>query len=111
MVAKKTSKEVLTKTLGAKKANAQNVPAPKKAAAHTKAKGPSPSPKFTADLTEVFQRHGWPGLPHELSFSAAAGECTRVCQDGSIAQPVWYSCPGGGQKRVCACPEDPDPSC
>jgi hypothetical protein len=70
---------------------------------------PPHTAEFAADLTKVFKRHGWSGLPQQISFSAASG-CNRVCDNGSIAQPVWLDCPGGIRKMVCACPGE-DPSC
>ena len=62
-----------------------------------------------ADLTDVFQRHGWSGLPQELSFSSDSGP-GRTCDDGSIAQPKTIDCPDGTRKMVYACPGD-DPTC
>lgn len=70
---------------------------------------PPHTPEFVADLTEVFKRHGWAGLPREISFSTDS-ICQRVCDDGSIAQPVTLHCPGGMSKIVCACPGE-DPTC
>jgi len=100
MVTKKTNR----------KAAKKKAKAPKKAAvAQIKAKTALPSAEFVADLTEVFTRHGWSGLPKQLSFSLAGG-CDRKCDDGSIAQPKWIDCPGGIRKMVCVCPGE-DPSC
>ena len=100
MVNKKTSK----------KTAAEKAKAPKKAVvAQTNLKTTSLSPEFFADITEVFKRHGWAGLPHQFSFSSTGG-CDRVCKDGSIAQPKSISCPGGITKIVCACPGE-DPTC
>ena len=93
-----------------KRAPAKNAKAAKKAAvAQTNLKTASRSPEFFADLTEVFKRHSWAGLPHQLSFSSTGG-CDRVCDDGSIAQPKSIRCPGGITKIVCACPGE-DPTC
>jgi len=100
MVNKKTSKKSLVKNAKAMK---------KTAVAQTNQKTASLPPEFFADLTEVFKRHGWAGLPHQLSFSSTGG-CDRVCDDGSIAQPKSISCPGGITKIVCACPGE-DPTC
>jgi hypothetical protein len=74
-----------------------------------KANDDLPSPELTADLAEVFTRHGWTGLPRNLSFANASG-CDRKCPDGSTAQPAWIKCPDGSSKMVCICPGD-DPSC
>jgi hypothetical protein len=104
MATKKASKKTTAKKTAAKKATAKKV-----AAAPNDVILPPHSAAFTADLTEVFKRHGWSGLPQQLSFSAASG-CDRVCGDGSIAQPKWLDCPGGIRKMVCACPGE-DPSC
>jgi hypothetical protein len=98
MVAKKTSKKTAAKE------------APKKTTvAQTNVKTPQGSPEFLAELTDVFKRHGWSGLPRELSFSSES-VCDRVCDDGSIAQPKTIKCPGGRTKVVCACPGE-DPTC
>jgi hypothetical protein len=105
MATKKASKKTTAKKTAAKKATAKNtvIAAPKDVVM------PPHTAEFAADLTEVFKRHGWSGLPQQLSFSAASG-CNRVCDNGSIAQPVWLDCPGGIRKMVCACPGE-DPSC
>jgi hypothetical protein len=93
-----------------KKAPAKNVKAAKKTAVpQTNLKTASLPPEFFADLTEVFKRHGWAALPSQLSFSSASG-CDRVCDDGSIAQPISIRCPDGTTKIVCACPGE-DPTC
>ena len=100
MVSKKTSK----------KAPAKNAKAAKKnAVAQTDPMMPPASAKFTSDLTKVFQRHGWSGLPQKLSFSLAGGP-GRTCDDGSLPQPKWIDCPDGRRKMVYACPGD-DPTC
>jgi hypothetical protein len=100
MVNKKTSK----------KAPAKNAKTAKKnAVAQINPKMPPASAEFTSDLTEVFQRHGWPGLPQKLSFSLAGG-LGRTCDDGSLPQPKWIDCPDGTRKMVYACPGD-DPTC
>jgi hypothetical protein len=100
MVNKKTSK----------KAPAKNAKTAKKnAVAQINPKMPPASAEFTSDLTEVFQRHGWPGLPQKLSFSLA-GDPGRTCDDGSLPQPKWIDCPNGTRKMVYACPGD-DPTC
>ena len=98
MVSSKTSKKTPLKKVKARK----------KAVPQTNVKMSLPSAEFTADLSEVFKRHGWSGLPQQLSFSSDA-VCDRVCGDGSIAQPKWIECPGG-MKMVCACPGE-DPTC
>lgn len=98
MVTKKT-----TKKTAAKKAPKRNT------AAQTNVKTPQASQEFLADITALFKRHGWSGLPRELSFSSDSG-CDRVCDDGSIAQPKTIKCPDGTTKVVCACPGE-DPSC
>jgi hypothetical protein len=100
MVNKKTSKKA-----PAKKAKA----AKKNAVAQVNTKMPPASAEFTSDLTEVFQRHGWSGLPQKLSFSLAGGP-GRTCDDGSLPQPKWIDCPDGTRKMVYACPGD-DPTC
>jgi hypothetical protein len=100
MVNKKTSKKAPAKTAKA---------ADKTAVAQTKPKMPPASAEFTSDLTEVFKRHGWSGLPQQLSFSLTGG-CDRKCDDGSIAQPKWIDCPDGTRKMVCVCPGE-DPTC
>ena len=100
MVNKKTSK----------KAPAKNAKAARKnAVAQINPTMPPASAEFTSDLTEVFQRHGWSGLPQELSFSLAGGP-GRTCDDGSLPQPKWIDCPDGSRKMVYACPGD-DPTC
>ena len=100
MVNKKTSK----------KAPAKHAKAAKKSAvAQINPKMPPASAEFTSDLTDVFQRHGWPGLPQKLSFSLA-GDPGRTCDDGSLPQPKWIDCPDGTRKMVYACPGD-DPTC
>jgi len=94
----------------AKKSPGKKAKAPKQlAVSHTNPNMTSPSPEFIADLTDVFKRHGWVGLPQHLSFSSSGG-CTRVCPDGSIAVPKSIPCPGGITKLVCACPGE-DPGC
>lgn len=92
-----------------KKAPAKNAKAKRNAVAQINPKMPSASAEFTSDLTEVFQRHGWPGLPQELRFSLAAGP-GRTCDDGSLPQPKWIECPDGTRKMVYVCPGD-DPTC
>jgi hypothetical protein len=97
-------------TKGTKKAAAQKVSSAKKTPAKTiDDDNPLPSPEFTSDLTEVFRKHGWSGLPQHLSF-ATSDECDRVCPDGSKAVPTWINCPGGVTKMVCTCPGE-DPPC
>lgn len=93
-----------------KRAPAKNAKAAKKTTVvQTNLRTASLPPEFFADLTEVFKRHGWEGLPHQISFSSTGG-CDRVCDDGSIAQPKSIRCPGGITKIVCACPGE-DPTC
>jgi hypothetical protein len=93
-----------------KKAPAKNAKAATKdAVAQTTPKIRPASAEFTSDLTAVFQRHGWGGLPRELSFSLAGGP-GRTCDDGSLPQPVWIDCPDGRRKVVYVCPGD-DPTC
>jgi hypothetical protein len=98
-----------TKKIIAKKTAAKKAKAKKTAVVPKDVVMPPHTAEFTADLTEVFKRHGWSGLPQQISFSAASG-CNRVCDNGSIAQPVWLDCPGGIRKMVCACPGE-DPAC
>lgn len=100
MVSKKTTKTTLAKNAKAAKKNA---------VAQIKPKRPPASAEFTSDLTEVFQRHGWSGLPQKLSFSLADNP-GRTCADGSLPQPKWIDCPDGTRKMVYACPGD-DPTC
>jgi hypothetical protein len=93
-----------------KKAPAKKAkPAKKKAVAQTTPKMPPASAEFTSDLTEVFQRHGWSGLPQAIRFSLAGGP-GPTCADGSLPQPKWIDCPDGTRKMVYACPGD-DPTC
>jgi hypothetical protein len=100
MVNKKTGKKAPAKNAKAKE---------KKAVAQIIPKMPPASTEFTSDLTEVFQRHGWSGLPKELSFSLAGGP-GRTCDDGTLPQPKWIDCPDGRRKMVYACPGE-DPTC
>ena len=100
MVSKKASKKAPVKNAKA---------AEKTAVSQTIPKMPPASAEFTSDLTEVFQRHGWSGLPQELSFSLAGGP-GRTCDDGSLPQPKWIDCPDGTRKMVYACPGE-DPTC
>ena len=66
-----------------KRAPAKNAKAAKKTTVvQTNLRTASLPPEFFADLTEVFKRHGWEGLPHQISFSSTGG-CDRVCDDGS----------------------------
>jgi len=96
--------------MASKKAPAKNAKAAKNnVVAKTRRKVPLASAEFTSDLTEVFQRHGWSGLPRELSFSLAGGPGQR-CDDGSLPQPKWIDCPDGTRKMVYVCPGD-DPTC
>jgi len=104
MVTKKTNKKTATNKTAAKKATAKTT-----IGVPTGVVMPPHTAQFVADLTRVFKRHGWSGLPQQLSFSAASG-CTRVCAGGSTAQLVTLDCPGGIRKIVCACPGE-DPSC
>jgi len=100
----------MAKKKPSKKAPAKNAKAAKKnAVAQISPKMPPASAEFTSDLTEVFQRHGWPGLPQNLSFSLAGGP-GRTCDDGSLPQPKWIDCPDGTRKMVYVCPGD-DPTC
>lgn len=93
-----------------KKATAKNAKvARKNAVAQVNPKMPPASAEFTSDLTEVFQRHGFPGLPQELRFSLAGGP-GRTCDDGSLPQPKWIDCPDGTRKMVYVCPGE-DPTC
>ena len=102
MVNKKTSK----------KAPAKNAKTAKKnAVAQITPKMPPASAEFTSDLTEVFQRHGWPGLSAKTQlFMVAGGDPGRTCDDGSLPQPKWIDCPDGTRKMVYACPGE-DPTC
>lgn len=100
MVSKETSKKAPAKDTKAAKKNA---------VAQTNPKMPPASAEFTSDLTKVFQRHGWSGLPQGLSFSLASSP-GRTCDDGSLPQPKWIDCPDGTRKMVYACPGD-DPTC
>jgi hypothetical protein len=100
MVSKKTSKKTPARNAKAAKKNA---------VAQTDPMMPPASAKFTSDLTKVFQRHGWSGLPQKLSFSLAGGP-GRTCEDGSPPQPKWICCPGGKLKMVYVCPGE-DPTC
>jgi hypothetical protein len=94
-----------TKKSAAKKGKATT----KSPATKVKANEGLPSPELTEDLTEVFKRHGWTGLPQHLSF-ASTSDCDRQCDDGSTPVTRWINCPGGITKRVCVCPGE-DPSC
>jgi hypothetical protein len=100
MVSKKTTKKRLPKNARAAK---------KRTVARAELKMPPPSAQFISDLTAVFKRHGWSGLPQELSFSLAVGS-DRTCADGSVPQPKWIDCPDGRRKMVYVCPGD-DPTC
>lgn len=95
---------------GSKKSAAKKPKATKKRIAKVgRANYDLPSPELTADLAEVFTRHGWSGLPRNLNFANESG-CDRKCPDGSTAQPTWIRCSDGTSKLVCICPGD-DPSC
>jgi hypothetical protein len=97
-------------TKSTKKSIVKNTPATKKAAVKKPVNnGALPSPEFTADLAEVFEKHGRAGLPQHLSF-ASADQCDRICPGGEKAVPTWINCPGGITKMVCVCPGE-DPSC
>lgn len=104
MATKKASRKTATKKTSAKKATVKET-----FALPNDVVMPPHTAEFVADLTAVFERHGWSGLPQQISFSAASG-CTRVCDDGSIALLVTLDCPGGIRRMVCACPGE-DPSC
>jgi hypothetical protein len=98
-----------TKKPASKKSLAKKPPAKKDATGTVNQKTLLPSPEFTADLTQLFKKHGFAGLPRHLSF-ASDDQCDRICPDGSRAVPTWINCPGGVTKMVCACPGE-DPSC
>ena len=96
-------------TKGTKKSALSKVGATSKTAAKSvKPKHRLPSPEMLADLTDVFKKHGWAGLPQHLAFASTSGDGT--CPDGSSPRPVTIRCPGGIVKVVLVCPGD-DPGC
>lgn len=94
-----------TKKSAAKKAK----PIRKAAAKTANTKGKPASPEMLADLTEVFKKHGWTGLPQHLAFAATSG-VDDTCPDGSPRKQITIRCPGGMTKVVFICPGD-DPGC
>jgi hypothetical protein len=70
-----------------------------------------PSPQLISDLSRVFAKHNWSGLPIGLvkpkpmtdSMSTEDDTGPEVCPDGSLPQTVTYRLPNGDEvtRRIC----------